>query len=431
MWLYNLVMIFFNTVFLYFLLKTVSETNEIGIKKVSAFILIASSLIGISYNLLYTKTSLTSLISIIIYIVSSKIILENNIYKSILGVGLFYMLSGIGELICFYILVTKIGYSAENIRMTLILNFYVQLVVYIIVLFVIIWIRLYKKKYSNNDNSAVTTKRHIMTFMGVVLILMISDLVFLKYTSLDDILIVPINIVFMSIFLVISIIYITIMQTIIKKSEENEELKRDIIMIEELTHELRKFKHNYLNVLYGFSGYIENKEWDKLKDYYYEILKDNHKINNSVFSMQKIKNGALFGLFSQKYQKAKEAEITLELNAINEIKNIYMRNSDMCKVLGVYLDNAIEAATESKKKIVTLDIFEEKEYTQFIIKNSYNEEPDLKSLFKQGYTTKSGENRGIGLYSVKQILEQYENILYNTYIENERFVQEIIINKRD
>ena len=50
-------------------------------------------------------------------------------------------------------------------------------------------------------------------------------------------------------------------------------------------------------------------------------------------------------------------------------------------------------------------------------------------LFKQGFSTK-GENRGLGLSNLKEIIDKYKNVTLDTFIKNELFFQEITIKNR-
>lgn len=61
--------------------------------------------------------------------------------------------------------------------------------------------------------------------------------------------------------------------------------------------------------------------------------------------------------------------------------------------------------------------------------SSFNGSINVNDILKKGYSSK-GDNREIGLYNVKEILnEKYPNILLNTYIEEDIFIQDLHISQ--
>ncbi|MBV7274551.1 GHKL domain-containing protein [Clostridium sp. PL3] len=194
--------------------------------------------------------------------------------------------------------------------------------------------------------------------------------------------------------------------------------------------ELRRFRHNVLNVLYGLNGYIDNKDWKGLTKYFsqiedqFEILKD-----NTVFSIEKIKNPATKGLLMSKLQVARALEINMEIKVECDVilDSRYIKNTDLCEILGVFLDNAIEAASDAFTKNVSIIILENTKCISIFIENTFKEKPDL-TIIKKGGSTK-GKERGLGLKFVQDILKNYSKIVNNTFVNYNLFVQELNIKK--
>ena len=148
--------------------------------------------------------------------------------------------------------------------------------------------------------------------------------------------------------------------------------------------------------------------------------------------MRNIKNNALFGLIAQKVKFIKELNknIGIQINVPHEIENLYMKECDICEVVGAYLDNAIEAASKAIDRRIIFEMFEDEGNLNIIIKNTFLNQPDLSKIFDKGYSTKQEQGKGLGLYFAKNILNRYRNVLYNTYINDDLFVQEIIIQEK-
>lgn len=142
-----------------------------------------------------------------------------------------------------------------------------------------------------------------------------------------------------------------------------------------------------------------------------------------------IKNIALFGIISAKYNLARKKGINVDIkvfNTIEEIKNI--RISDLSRIIGIFLDNAIEALENEKEKILKIELSRDDKFINILIANKCSSPPDLDKIHESGYSTK-GSERGEGLSIVKSLLEKNKYVLNNTYYnEDEKmFYQELII----
>lgn len=197
----------------------------------------------------------------------------------------------------------------------------------------------------------------------------------------------------------------------------------------EIIDRLRIYKHDTGNMLNTINGYIKLKHYDKLAEYMSEVTADIMETDN-LMAIRNINNAALYGIISSKVNRAAGSDIHMQvfiIGEVNEIPNIKISN--LCEILGIFLDNAIEACIESSKKIVNLTIKNNDDYTQFLIENSFNEDKmNLEKLGQQGYSTK-GNNRGMGLYIVNRLLAKNKNVTTKTSIEFGYFKQELTIRK--
>ena len=92
---------------------------------------------------------------------------------------------------------------------------------------------------------------------------------------------------------------------------------------------------------------------------------------------------------------------------------------DFSRMLGIFLDNAIEAASTSNEKIVKIMFRDSSNSNVQIIeiKNSYtNKNINTKTIFEKGITEKEN-HLGMGLWEVQQILNRNNNI--NLITEND------------
>lgn len=212
--------------------------------------------------------------------------------------------------------------------------------------------------------------------------------------------------------------------------ETNKQLQTYIKENEKLIFEIRRFRHDALNLLYGVNGYVESDDFEGLKRYFSNIQEQIKVIlDDSWFSIEKIKDLSVRGLLTAKLGFAKESNIAMQIHIEKDIRinDHYIKNSDLCEILGIFIDNALESAVQAENKKVDIFIAESDEYINIIIENTFKKKPDI-ALLNQGFTSK-GKDRGMGLGICKKILSQYPHILNNTFINHHLFVQEISIFK--
>lgn len=197
---------------------------------------------------------------------------------------------------------------------------------------------------------------------------------------------------------------------------------------------MRGFKHDFHNIVQGIGGYIDRKDLDGLQKYYMQLLQDCNRVNNlTALNPSVINNPAIYNVMANKYHKADEIGIQINLGIfmdLNEIEN-YMKIYEFTRILGILMDNAIEAASECKEKIINVTFRKEEKRHRLlmIIENTYlNKEIDIDKIFQKSYSTKSKKtNSGLGLWEIRQILKKNNNLNLFTNKTEEYFVQQFEI----
>ncbi|WP_173472094.1 sensor histidine kinase [Eubacterium ruminantium] len=220
-----------------------------------------------------------------------------------------------------------------------------------------------------------------------------------------------------------------------RKVQEHKDILEYTSHIENMYEELRGFRHDYVNILASLSGYIEKNDMKGLEKYFNEtIMPTNEKMNSNKYRLQKlskIENPAIKGLVSNKLIYAMSTGIDVFIDIMDEIKDVDVRDIDLCRILGIYLDNAVEAAGETEEKELKFNIIQDNGSTVIVIMNSFiNKGISISNMEKQGFSTK-GEGRGLGLSNVVQVLGQYENVNKVTEIRDNYFIQTLIISENE
>lgn len=193
--------------------------------------------------------------------------------------------------------------------------------------------------------------------------------------------------------------------------------------------ELRKFKHDYHNVLLALSGYIQSGDLPGIQNYFCHSLFPLYQ-NISIFSenlaLDSLRIPEVKGLCLNKAFAARSLGIAVRFSVPSEISSLRMEPVDFTRILGIYFDNAIEAAERSEEKVVECSFCSDGKEVTFLVMNSFsNEELTLDALSGSGYTTK-GAHHGNGLGIVKDILKNYPEVGHQTYIKNHYVIQELL-----
>ena len=211
------------------------------------------------------------------------------------------------------------------------------------------------------------------------------------------------------------------------KQREFQDLQDYTRNLEAMYDGLRSFKHDYINILTSLSGYIENGDMAELKDFFEEkILPTENLIMQGDYKLNQLSNIAVVeikSLLSAKMIHAHEMGIDVTIDIPENIPNFPMDTVDLARILGIFLDNAMEAALEAAHPEVGLNIIQNPDTVAVIISNSLQDgDIALHKLKQQGFTTKAGHT-GIGLANAQRMIRSYDNILWETTAQDGCFKQ--------
>jgi len=217
-----------------------------------------------------------------------------------------------------------------------------------------------------------------------------------------------------------------------REIEERHEIEEYAYMVEEMYGQTRRFKHDYINMLTPLKEYIDNEDVKGLKKFFYDNvmhMDENINWNNSnIDKLKYIKNSALKAVLSAKLIKALSMNVEIKVEIVEDISKVSMNIMDLCRIVGILMDNAIEAAVECDTPKLYFCILNKKDYVIAALHNNfYGEKPVIHKIYKEGFSTK-GSGRGLGLYIVKNMLDtKYDNVFINTSIKGDMFIQELWI----
>ena len=313
----------------------------------------------------------------------------------------------------------------------------VLLLTYFVIKKIIFYFHL-ELNYFDKDYLYSFFKKVIFAFLALQILLFISDIVsnYVHFNSFGSILATIVFICLLLIFFAMNAKKVQVEREIAlnQKKFEQEHLQTYTDEIVALYNEIRGFRHDYAGMLVSMQMAIDSKDLQEIDRIYKEVLvKANQKLRSdkyTYFDLNNIEDTALRSLIAQSivYARNKDVEFTLEVKDI--ITRLSIDLLDLVRIMSVLLNNAVEGAAESYSKQMEVAVIKMDLETVIVIQNSckYTMTPS-EDLFELGFSTK-GRNRGIGLNNVKEILDQYENIILETEMEDSTFRQ-IIRFKRE
>ena len=250
--------------------------------------------------------------------------------------------------------------------------------------------------------------------------------------------ILPQSILSLAIILIISYYIITtvsINKTIQIENEKNKisELEGNNTRLKESFDDMRSFRHDMKNIMQGLGGYIAANDMDGLTHMYNEFICDCRCMDNTKDFEHILKcNPAIYNIINNKYLEAKKDNININVEVYVDLNSIKIKTYELCRVLGILIDNAIEATRECENKQINIKFIKDNYNNRnlVIIENPCkNTLLDLSKLKEKGFTTKKDKLfHGLGLWRVNQIVKKNENLRLTTSREdNKIFKQQLEI----
>ena len=218
-----------------------------------------------------------------------------------------------------------------------------------------------------------------------------------------------------------------------KEIKKTEDLLDLITKYEKKNDEYREYKHELLNNLLALKS-IEDKNSKKFNDSLDELIELYNKKSSGVKNIHKLPSGLkgivyykLSDIDNDKYNVNVRISKQLKINLNKFSHKEYM---SLCKIMGIVLDNAIEAMKTSKEKILMIDAYKEKDKAVIEINNTFDKsKTDINKIYNKNYSTK-GKNRGLGLYLAKMLLKNCENLSMEQEIFDNVFSTRLYINNK-
>lgn len=412
-------------------LVTSKDESKKNIKLKNILILILFAILHTIINL-YLDSSIKTLAICLLYTMYFYIIFDKKVYKSIFSSVLYIILAIIPDLLTLTIITKILNMSKEYCH-----NYIAGSVLgnMIIGIMLILMVLLLRKPLKTVVNYKLSNNVKIVTVSALTLITIAIFFYNLIGNFRHD------NDIYTYLLVIITLIVILV--TLLRQKIDNENMFKkydDLLTImknyESDIEEQRTINHESKNELLTIRSKLSEENDKELCSYIDSIIGDKKSVKSAKFSKFKyLPSNGLKGFFYYKFIEAEKRGIKVSLNISKLVENSYLGDmktkdfKDLTRIIGVYLDNAIEAASTSKDKKLGIEIYEVKGIIQIIISNTYDNAIEKDKVGNERYSTK-GKNRGHGLLLVKRILNENNRITSETKITDSLYIQTIKINEK-
>lgn len=330
-----------------------------------------------------------------------------------------------------YLTILNINYEqAETIP---IYRLSYMLLIYLLISIIIYLIK-YRKKYLKlivlDDIDKKTKHITITNLIFGILVLIIQAFISVYYIDKLPVVITFLSFLSLLAYFGISIYSLTRVMKLsltTKKLESAEEYNKTLRILHD---SVRGFKHDFDNIVTTIGGYVKTNDMEGLKKYYIQLEDDCQKVNNLyLLNPEIINNPGIYNLITNKYNEAISKNIKVNISLLLDLSNLKMKIYEFARILGILLDNAIEASQECDEKIINITFRnDEKNHRQLvIIENTYtNKDVDTIKIFGKGISEKENHT-GLGLWEVQNILKKNNNISLFTTKTDIYFKQQLEI----
>lgn len=356
-------------------------------------------------------------------------IFKNSLLKSITSSVLSLIIyNSIGVLILNPFL-TLLHITSEQLNVIPMYRLLYLFAMYLITFLLVIILKNRKSKFDFLEE--VNKKEKLIIFSNLffgILAIIIQSIILFYYVDKLPLFITLLSFISLLVYFAISIYSLTRTFKLIlttRKLQSAEEYNHSLRVLHD---SVRAFKHDFDNMVTTIGGYIKTNDMEGLEKYYSELVDDSERVNNLyILNPEVVNNDGIYDLLTKKYHEADSKDIKVNITFLLDLSTLHMKIYEFARILGILLDNAIEASSECEEKIINL-IFRDdrKNHTQLIIvENTYADKTvDTEKIFEKGISGKENHT-GLGLWKVRKIVNKNPNVVLRTIKDDKFFKQQL------
>ena len=359
------------------------------------------------------------------------IIFSNPFLKSVISSVLALVIYNLINILMVNPFITIFNINSEQLNSILIYKLCYLIIMYIITIICIIILKKKNLVFQFSDNIDKRNRNIIFAnLLFGILAIIIQSITLFYYVDTLPVIITFLSFISLLAYFAISIYSLTRIFKLIlttQKLESATEYNRSLRILHD---SVRGFKHDFDNIVTTIGGYVKTNDMSGLKDYYLQLEDDCQRVNNLyLLNPDVINNDGIYNLLTKKYHEADSKNIKVNMTFLLDLSTLHMKIYEFARILGILLDNAIEASNECDEKIINLDFRDDSKNSRQIIRieNTYkNKDVDTEKIFEKGISSKENHT-GLGLWEIRKLVKKNNNINLFTSKTDKYFSQQLEI----
>lgn len=416
-----------NIVLLYLFLSILNISSSIKQKVTYITLMSIVSLI----TMYFIPSPFNIFINYFSFVALQYIIFKNSFIKSVISSVLSTVIFNLIAILILNPFITLLHINSDKLNSILIYRLMYIFIMYFFTGIVIIILKHRKLKIKLLEDLDLKTKYIILLNLSLgILTIIIQSITLFYYVDTLPLLITFLSFISLLSYFIISIYSLTRNFKLILTTRKLESAEAYNNTLRILHDNVRGFKHDFDNIVTTIGGYIRTEDMEGLKNYYVQLEDDCQRVNNLyILNPEIVNNDGIYNLLTKKYNEAESKNIKVNISFLLDLSTLHMKIYEFARILGILLDNAIEASSECNEKIINITFRDDTKNSRqlIIIENTYTDKDiDTEKIFEKGVSGKENHT-GLGLWEIRKIIKKNNNINLYTSKNDKYFSQQLEI----
>lgn len=291
-------------------------------------------------------------------------------------------------------------------------------------------LKIFKKITDKVTDVISNINKNILIIVLGILIIIINFLLAIPYYKIKTAYIIVFNAITIVVYSFIVFKMFEEKSRYIKMNNKYNMTNTTLKELEQNVTRLKITNHENKNQLLTIRNMIKKGEDGKSLIKHIENIVNTKIKDDETLMLQTstITNSMISSIVYSKMLTMKENDVDAALIISRDIKDLYLSDIpdelavEICKIIGVYLDNALEEVSKYEEKIINIEFYAEKKTLCIAISNNFEGEIDFEKMDNPGYTTKEN-GHGYGLSLAHEIIESNDRLSSEREIKDNIFKQ--------
>jgi len=193
------------------------------------------------------------------------------------------------------------------------------------------------------------------------------------------------------------------------------------LYLKERNEDIRRFRHDVKGHMLTMRGLLENGDMEKLRLYIDRVEDDIHMNDKRVT----VTNGVVDAILNKYLYEAEKHNVNMKVEG-QLFEDCPIEAYDLCVIFDNVVKNAIEAASVTQEKNMSINVERDEKFIQLYVENDCNAHI-LKENGKIHTTKMDKDNHGYGLKNVEKSVKKYKGLMSINTQEENKFCVDICI----